>query len=140
MNAIDKKVLKKVFKTIEKSRKCMKKLNKSVKNKTGFKKCEQFCKNDYVVEMKRIEKKIAKQYDLPYFNTKEKELDKNMYNDCKKTFCNEKCDCYDPSGYNKKNIKNGFHKTYSKNKIDTLKRKGALSGCLVIPDYDVFHK
>jgi hypothetical protein len=145
MNATEKKVLKKIFQYIEKSKKCMKKLNKSIKNKPGLKKCEQFCKNDYVVEINRLEEKDAKKYNFPY-RPPTKKTDFIKYKNCKQVFCNEKCDCYYPSIYNKtqkdfkKNIKNGFQKTYSKKKVDVLKKKGALSGCVEELNYDVFHK
>ena len=40
----------------------------------------------------------------------------------------------------KKKIKNGFEDTYSTSKIEMLKKRGAMSGCVNIPEYDIFHK
>ena len=45
-----KKILQKVM---NKSKKFSKKLNKTIKNKPTLKKCEQFCKNDFMIEMKK---------------------------------------------------------------------------------------
>ena len=51
------------------------------------------------------------------------------YNTCKKTFCNEKCDGYNFFGNKQKQfdfnktIKNGFSNSYSKDKVEMLKKK-----------------
>ena len=135
------KILQKIMK---KSNSFSKKLNKTIKNKSSLKKCEDFCKNDYMVEMKKVLKKSGEKWNLPYNPTKEE--NDFMYNTCKKTFCNEKCEGYDFFGNKQKQIdfknkiKNGFQDTYSKNKVEMLKKRGALSGCVDIVDYNVFHK
>lgn len=136
----------KIFQTlINKSKAFSKKLNKTVKNKTTLKKCEDFCKNDYMVEMKKVFKLMYKKYKIPW-KSPTKQEDEFDYNTCKKTFCNEKCEGYDMFGDKqrqiefKKNIKNGFKDTYSTKKVKMLKQKGALSGCVYIGDYDNFHK
>lgn len=136
-----KKVLQKIM---NKSKKFSKRLNKTIKNKSTLKKCEQFCKKDYMVEMNKVFKKSGEKWNVPYNPTKE--YNNFMYNTCKKTFCNEKCEGYDLFGYKqkqidfKKKIKNGFQNSYSTNKVEMLKKRGALSGCVNIVDYDVFHK
>jgi hypothetical protein len=137
-----KKILKKIM---NKSKKFSKKLTKTIKNKSTLKKCEQFCKKDYMIEMRKIFKKNSEKYNIPY-KSPTKEEDEFAYNTCKKTFCNEKCEGYDFFGDKqkqidfKKKIKNGFQDTYSTNKVEMFKKRGALSGCVDIVDYDVFHK
>jgi hypothetical protein len=124
-NAFDKIVLR--------QHKFIKKLNKTVNNKS-LQKCENFCKKDYMVEMDKVYTNNAKKYNIAYKPTKkDKEF---MYNTCKKTFCNKKCDGYTIQNF-KRNIKNGFQKTYKKNNIQKLKEKGALSGCVDIVDYNI---
>jgi len=128
---------------MDKSKKFIRKLNKTVNN-TSLKKCENFCKKDYIPEINKSIRKNAKKYNISYkFPTKqENEL---AYNTCKKTFCNQKCDGYDFFGDKKqqknfhKKIKDGFQNTFSLQKINMLKKKGALSGCVDV-DYNVFHK
>jgi hypothetical protein len=136
----------KIFKKIiNKSKKFSKKLNKTRKNKSTLQNCEKFCKNDYIVEMKKVFKKSSKKYNIPY-NLPTKQEDEFAYNTCKKTFCNMNCEGYDFFGDQQKQIdfknkiKNGFQKSYSTNKVEMLKKRGALSGCVDIIDYDVFHK
>ena len=96
--------------------------------------CSQFCKKDYMVEMDKVYRKSAKKYKIPYHSTKQ---DKQFaYTTCKKTFCNKPCD-----GYNQPlKIKHGFTTSYSKHRINMFKQKGALSGCVDVVDYNVFHK
>jgi hypothetical protein len=113
-----------------KTKKIVRQLNKSIKNKFHLQKCESFCKNDYLIEMDKVYKNNAKKWKVPYNPTKK---DREFsYNVCKKTFCNTKCE-----GYPKK--LNRFSKSYSKNKIKVLQEKGAMSGCVDIIDYNVFH-
>jgi hypothetical protein len=145
MNKSKKRNRKILQKIMNKSNSFSKKLNKTIKNKPTLKKCEDFCKNDYMVEMKKVFKKSFEKYNIPY-KSPTKQEDKFTYNACKKTFCNEKCEGYDLFGDKqkqidfKKKIKNGFQDTYSTNKIKMFKKKGALSGCVDIVDYDIFHK
>jgi hypothetical protein len=130
-----------------KSKKFSNKFNKTFKNTKmlKLKTCEAFCKKDYVVEMNKVFKKSAKKYNVPY-KSPTKQENVATYNTCKKTFCNENCHGYDFFGDKekqmdfKKNIKNGFQNTYSRKKMDMLKKRGALSGCMDVIDYDVFHK
>lgn len=134
-----------IQKMMNKSRKFTKKLNKTIKNKSTLKKCETFCKNDYLREMKKVFKKSSEKFNIPYKSPTKQEDDFD-YNTCKKTFCNTTCEGYDFFGDKqkqidfKKKIKNGFQDTYSKNKVEMFKKKGALSGCVDIVDYNVFHK
>jgi len=68
-----------------------------------------------------------------------------MYNSCKKLYCNPQCDGFDFNGWVpqqkefKKKILNGFQKKYSSNTINQFKKRGALSTCVDMPDYNVFH-
>lgn len=144
MNKSKKRNRKILQKIMNKTKSFSKKLNKTIKNKSSLKKCENFCKNDYMVEMNKVFKKSGEKYNVPHNPTKED--NDYMYNVCKKTFCNEKCDGYDFFGDKqaqtdfKKKIKNGFQDTYSTNKVKMFKKKGALSGCVNILDYNIFHK
>ena len=119
-----KKVLQQLY---NKSKKLSTKLNKTIKNKSALKKCEQFCKKDYMVELDKQMKQSST-----------KEQREFTYNTCKKTFCNEKCEGYDFFGDKQKQmefqkkITNGFQNTYSKDKITKLQKRGALSGCVDI--------
>jgi len=130
--------------TMEKSKKNIRKLNKTIK-KSSLKKCETFCQKDYIPEINKSFRKNAKKYNISYKSPTKQEND-FAYNTCKKTFCNPKCDGYDFFGDEKKQksfqkkIKNGFQNTFSLQKIKMLKKKGALSGCVDVVDYDVFHK
>jgi hypothetical protein len=86
-----------------------------------------------MVEMDKVFRKLAKKWNQPYNLTKE-DL-KFRYNLCKKTFCNSKCEGYP---FQIKH-KNGFQKEYTAPQIEKLKEKGALSGCVNVVDYNVFH-
>jgi len=129
---------------MNKTKNFSKKLNKTIKNTSAFKNCENFCKNDYMIERQKKGEKDSKKYNISYNPTKEEK--EFTYNTCKKTFCNEKCDGYDLLGKNfelelKKNLKNGFKNTYSRKQIEMLQKKGALSGCVDVTGiYNVFHK
>lgn len=145
MNKSKKNLQKTLKKIMNKSKKFSKKINKTTKNKSSLKKCEKFCKDDYMVEMKKKIKKSAKKYNIPYVSPTKQE-DEFAYNTCKKTFCNENCEGYDFYGDKKqqlefkKKIVNGFQDSYTKNKVEMLKKRGAMSGCVDIVDYDIFHK
>jgi hypothetical protein len=125
-----------------------KKLNKTIKNKSTLKKCEKFCKNDYMLELNKSFKKSSDKFrnpNIPY-KSPTKQDDKFLYNTCKKTFCNTKCEGFDFFGNKqteinfKKKIKNGFLNAYSRNKIELFKKKGALSGCTYDINYNISHK
>ena len=136
---------KKNNKILNKSKKYNKKLNKTIKNKSNLTKCKRFCKKDYMPEINKVYMKTFKKFNIPY-KTRTKEENDFTYHTCQKTFCNEKCNGYDFSGNKqkqidfKKTIKNGFSDSYSKDKVKKFKNKGALSGCIDILDYDVYHK
>ena len=85
----------------------------------------------------KVYRNSAKKYNIKYISPTKKEKS-FMYNTCKKTLCNKKCDGYTLKNF-KKNIKNGFQKTYKQDRIEKLKEKGALSGCVDIIDYNVNH-
>ena len=73
------------------------------------------------------------------------------YKNCKKTYCNEKCEGYDFNGDTKfqkefqKRLNHGFDNAYSAKEIKMLKKRGASSGCWKVGKsypygYDIFHK
>ncbi len=136
MEYIDKKKLNKAWKLIQKTKKCMKAWNKTLKKTASWRRCTKFCKNDYVNELNRVEKKHLTKFSPVYKPTKEANYQK--YKSCKRIFCNEGCKCYD-SPSDKQAIKNGFQKVYSPKKIEAFKKRGALSACMDIMDYDVYH-
>jgi len=114
-----------------------------MKNKSGLTKCENFCKNDYTLEMEKVSKEFHKKYSKGTYNPTKSTKEIN-YNACKKKFCNENCDGIlndkqQQLEYLKK-INNGFSESYSKDKIEKLKSRGALSGCIYVTDYDIYHK
>jgi hypothetical protein len=137
MDFISKKKLKKVLMQIKKSKKCLRGWNKTLKKTAPLKRCHDFCKNDYLVELNRVEKEDLQTFNPSYKPTKEANLQK--YKSCKRIFCNEGCKCYD-SPSDKLRIQNGFQKEYSAKKIKAFKKRGALSACMNIIDYDVFHR
>ena len=95
------------------------------KNQNNYK-CEDFCKNDYMIEQERVFQKLNKNFKMPHKKRTKKQLEFD-FNVCKKVFCNKKCEGFD--NLNLKKIKNGFHKTY-KNQTHNLKKRGAISGCI----------
>ena len=70
-------------KLVNKQRKFIKKLNKTV-NKKSLQKCENFCKKDYMVEMDKVFKTNSKKYNIVYNPTQNDK--KFMYATCKKHF------------------------------------------------------
>jgi len=118
--------------------------NTTIKNKSGLGKCDNFCKNDYITEMDKINKlNMNKYFKIPYKPPSKATMDIN-YNSCKKKFCNTNCegiiiDKQKELEY-KKMINNGFHKSYSNDKVEKFKNRGAISGCIYVTDYDVYHK
>jgi hypothetical protein len=137
MDFIDKKKLKKVLNHMKKTKKCLKNWKKRLNPTASLKRCNKFCKNDYVMELNRVEKEDLKTFNPSYKPTKEANYQK--YTSCKRIFCNEGCQCYD-SASDKQRIKHGFQREYSREKIEAFKKRGALSACINITDYDVFHK
>jgi hypothetical protein len=144
---------------MNKSNKAKSVKKKSVKkNKSTMKKCEHFCKKDYMPEMAKINDKRRKEEKNPLairvysLVDKYKAIAKDIeYNGCKKTYCNEKCEGYNFNGDEKfkkkflKTRKNGFVDSYSAREIKMLKKRGALSGCWKVGKsynygYDIFHK
>jgi hypothetical protein len=105
--------------------------NKTIKNKSSLATCEKFCKNDYLVEKAKKNKIYMDKYFPGHKPSKEaKQLE---YVQCKKFYCNENCDNIFKDKQQqleyKKMINNGFHKSYSNDKVENLKRRGAISGC-----------
>jgi hypothetical protein len=96
-------------------------------------KCHNFCKLNYLVKMKKMSKKKG------FVNSISGK--KYLYHACKKSFCNKPCENYHffddkiQKEQFKAQITNGFQNAYSKKQIQTLKRKGALSGCMFKKEY-----
>lgn len=111
------------------------KLNKTHKNNPAYKKCDEFCKNDYIDKYNTKNKNNAKKFKYKYKPLTKKQL-KFANGMCKKTFCNPTCDGFKDTiplqlhTTFKKQIKNGFHKKYS---IKQLKERGTMSGCTFLP-------
>lgn len=78
----NKNIIKKIM---NKSKSFSKKLTKTIKNKPTLKKCEDYCKNDYMVEMKKVFKNSSEKHNIPY-KSPTKQEDEFAYNTCKKHF------------------------------------------------------
>ena len=140
------KIIKMARKEMRKTKKLIKKINKTYKNKPALNKCNDFCENEYMDELARLQNKLKKHMGKtpkrrnPF---KASEIHESAINNCKKAYCNPKCEGYSKMAkkfgidYNK-TIKNGFKKEYIKEDIEALKEKGALSGCMVTA-YNVHH-
>ena len=101
-------------------------------NKT--KKCNDFCKNDFLPNRRRIYQKIARDNKVVYIERTPKEY-KFALNTCKKVYCNKGCKnkLIDTGFY--KDIKNNFKTSYTNEQINKLQEKGALSGCMKDDNY-----
>ena len=117
----------------------------------GMKKCENFCRNDYMPNQHKVIRKVLNQKTI----TKEhyKIRDDSLHHLCKIYYCDPKCNSFwqdDKQGRIdfEKTLKNGFLNTYSKKEVEMFQKKGALSACynpLTYEEhakvkYDVFHK
>lgn len=110
-----------VKKIINDNKKFIKKLDKTMRNNPGYKKCEKFSKE-------KLKELIQKNKQLGKTLTKTQKV--LMYNVFKQIYCNPKC--YGTEGLNKKKyLKNGFITMYSEKEIKKLRRNGALSGCVI---------
>lgn len=125
-----------------KTNKAVKKLNKTRKNIPAFKKCKDFCKNDYMVEIDKANEEFKNDKytsNYPYIYTS-KTMRKYLHNMCIKNFCNKGCAWF-PRFYNEsKPLNNGFRDVYSPKKIKMLKNKGAISGCSYWKVDDVYDR
>ena len=149
LKQIIKKIIKKARQEMRKTKTLINKINKTYKNKPALKKCNDFCENEYMDELARIQNKIKKHMSMsktpkrkPPF--KASEIQESAIYNCKKAYCNPKCEGYSEMAkkfgidYNK-TIKNGFKKEYLREDIEALKKKGALSGCSMTA-YNVHHR
>ena len=122
----------------------MKQLNKQMGSKKNS--CEQFCKQDFVPYIDKKFQNMLKKYKLPSLKKRSAQYEKDKYSlkisECKKKFCNPQCLGYTFMGNkNKQNnfrkkLKNGFTTKYDKKRVETLKKRGAVSGCIIVPDYN----
>lgn len=124
------------------------------KSKTStMKKCHDFCKNDYLVQMEKNTPAYVKRRRKTNNKIDEKMRLDSANRICRQDFCNENCAegiiYYYPELEKafRKTIKNGFVDSYSPDEIEMLKNKGALSGCTnrlkhkLVPDgYDLYAK
>lgn len=121
------------------SSKFSKNLDKENAKNSAYPKCNQFCNNEFInkktKQMKQIAKITKTKYILPKKNRK------FMIEVCKKTFCNPKCNGYkdlQTKEFNKKftrKNKTGYNTDYTPAEIKKLKSKGALSGCVNMPEF-----
>ena len=87
-------------------------------------------------EMDKMFSKMNKKHKLPKPTKKQRN---NYLKICQKTYCNKNCKGYTLYGVKLKQ-KNGFTESYSKDRIEMLQKRGALSGCVDVLDYNVYHK
>jgi len=134
----------------KKKKKAKKDKSTSKKDKsTSRKKCTHFCKNDYAAE---LYKQNPSDYET---KTRQRSIDNQL---CRRSFCDE--DCKGPAYKFHDNtlfqtlfrnrLKNGFLDTFTKKEVEMLKKRGALSGCVMpinhdiriknAQGYDIFHK
>lgn len=141
------KIIKKGRQEMRKTKKIIKKINKTYKDKPALKKCNEFCENEYMDELDRIQKKVEKQFGkMPKRKNpfKASEIQESSINNCKKAYCNPECEGFTEMAKKfgidyKKTIKNGFKTFYTKKDIKALKEKGVLSGCQMT-GYNVNHR
>lgn len=107
-------------------------INKTIKKTNKIKSCNEFCKNDYVYEIDKQNKELAKGSKVTY-NSK---IGRGFrISTCKKNFCNKNCKktykYYDKESEKlfKKNMKNNFITNMRPELIETMKTKGAISYC-----------
>ena len=105
---------------------------KIMKTLKSTKRCDALCKQ----YLKKLNRKFANRLE-PYIPTKSE--NEENYQDCRRLVCNEPCNGALLYGSPQeqveflKEIKNGFHKNYTRKQVATLKKKGALSGCSKYP-------
>lgn len=124
----------------------LKELNSNIKNKNSLNKCEQFCKQDYIPYIEKKFTNMLKKHKLPSLKKRSAQYETDKYtlkySQCKKQFCNPECVGYTFMGNKKKqnnfrkSLKNGFINKYDNKKVETLKKRGALSGCVYVTDYN----
>ena len=130
-----------------KTKKVKTKKVKTKKVNLGMKKCEDFCRNDYMPNQHKVIRKVLNQHKI----TKEhyKIRDDSLHLLCKSIHCDPKCNSFwqdDKQGRIdfEKRLKTGFLDTYSKEEIEMFQKKGAMSACYnpehARVNYDVFHK
>ena len=128
------------MKAFEEHKKKVSKFKYNVRKDMTMKKCNNFCKNDYLPE---IYKKIPT--NLKSLANKNKTFVKKLhFGLCKRDFCNEGCAegfdfdfvFGDKEKHKKKfqkrfskKLYNGFVDSYSAKEVEMLKKRGALSGC-----------
>lgn len=113
--------------------KTARKTNKRGGRRTN-KKCEDFCKNDFLPNRRLISQKRARDNNEVYIERTPKEH-KFAFKTCKNVYCNKGCkNKFTDTGFYK-DISNDFNNNYNNYQINKLKEKGALSGCRIDEKY-----
>ena len=108
---------------------------KSKKTKTiktnKIKSCNDFCKNMYVNEIDKQNKKLAKGSNLTYNSKTDRAF---RISTCNNNFCNKNCENYkyydkESEKLFKTNMKNNFITNMRPELIETIKINGAISYC-----------
>jgi hypothetical protein len=99
-----------------------KKISKKLKPSAA---CNRFCYQDGI-KTRRLIKQSAKRFHLPY-QTPSKQAQERSRHICHKVYCNPTCQHFPYMQYK---TRNGFATNYTPNQIETLKKHGAISGCL----------
>lgn len=105
-------------------------------------KCTQFCKKEYVPYLfNKFYNKKSKHFLHAMPSDRKKNYIETSNKLCKMTYCNPKCVGLSDQLQHLKR-KNGFRTAYSKKRVNALKKRGALSGCMYdnVHTYDVLHK
>jgi len=101
---------------------------KVMKTLKSTKRCDALCKQ-YI---KKLNRKFAQRLE-PYIPTKSE--NEENYQDCRRAMCNKPCHgallygSPEEQAAFQKEIKNSFHKNFTRKQIARLKKRGALSGC-----------
>jgi hypothetical protein len=105
---------------------------KVMKTLKSTKRCDALCKQ----YLKKLNRKFLQRAE-PYIPTKS--ANEENYQDCRRFMCNEPCNDIllygspqEQVAYQKE-IKNSFHKNFTRKQVAQLKKRGALSGCSQLP-------
>ena len=129
MNKIRSKTMKK--KSIQ-STKSVNKMKKKTLKKNTSSSCHDFCKNDYINEIDKMNRAFAEKAKIKYQPMAGRQF---RIDSCKNNFCNQ--DCKKNYKYMnkenetlfKKKLKNNFITNMKPQVIQTMKSKGAISYC-----------
>jgi hypothetical protein len=102
------------------------------------KRCENFCKYDYIRKMATITTKWRKKMKLAPLPKPSKSMASKTMKKCKKKYCNPSCKGFTDSDFEipSKKLNNGFHSKLTRKQVQKLQQKGALSAC--VEDFDEY--